>query len=222
MSIVFDQLSTEPLTQEQANACAARIRKNPKDHKAIEFLVVHSLREAVLFLRELSKHRFTDGELVSLAYKALERSARSYTPDRGHRFFYFAKKALRGVLIEHWRTLDTVKHAGNSIPWDEAAHTLQQRRKHPDLEDLEQTSEIEGRVEADFCSIHQKEDLDRVFKAMKCLTKFERAIVLFIRATGYSFRETAEEFGCSRAWVGLCWNRAVGKLRAVLVPKERL
>lgn len=221
MSIAFDQLSTEPLTQEQANECAARLQKNRKDHKAIAFMVEHSLREAVLFLRELSRGRLTDGELVSIAYKALERSARSYDPSRGHRYFYFAKKALRGVLIEHFRALETVKHSkGGSISWDDAAAmACCQRKVHPDLVDKEATNELEGRIEADFSGIYQKEDFERVLRAMKCLNKFERSIVLFIRATGYSFRETAEEFGCSRAWVGLCWNRALDKLRAVLVDK---
>jgi RNA polymerase sigma factor (sigma-70 family) len=222
MSIAFDQLSTEPLTQDQANACAARIKKNPKDSDAIEFLVVHSLREAVLFLRELSRGRQSDGELVSIAYKALERSARSYAPAKGKRFFYFAKKALRGVLIEHWRSLETVKHANASVNWEEAATQIKSHKLHPDLEDPEATSSLEGHIDADFSSIYSKEDFERVLEAMKCLTKFERALVMFIRATGFGFREAADEFGCSRAWVGLCYNRALDKLRAVLQKKGRL
>jgi len=221
MSIAFDQLSTEPLTPEMAAACSKRIQANPKDADAIEIMVVHSLREAVLFLRELSHGKLTDGELVSIAYKALERSARSFQPGRGHRYFYFAKKALRGVLIEHWRALDTVKHGKASVPWEEAM-TQKPRKQHPDLDDAETTNELEGRTEADFSGIYEREDWERVQAAMKCLTKFERALVLFIRATGFSFRETAEEFNCSRAWVGLCYNRALDKLRAVLVKKPRL
>jgi RNA polymerase sigma factor (sigma-70 family) len=202
-----------------ADSCAARLKKNPNDHKAKELMVVHTLREAVIFLRELSGGRQTDGELVSVAYKALERSARGYRPEKGKRFFYFAKKALRGVLVEHWRSLETVKHAKQSVGWLEATDRTKARQIHPDLEDLETTHELEGRTEADFGGINQREDFDRVLGAMKCLTKFERALVLFIRATGFGFREAAEEFGCSRAWVGLCYNRALDKLRAVLVKK---
>jgi RNA polymerase sigma factor (sigma-70 family) len=201
---------------------ARRIRKNPKDHKAIAFLVEHSLREAVLFLRDVSGGRLQDGELVSIAYKALERSARSYQPSKGKRFFYFAKKALRGVLIEHWRAQETVRHGQTSLSWDDAVAASQNRKKHPDIADDESTSELEGRTEADFSGMHKKESYQQVLRAMKCLTKFEKALVLFVRSTGYSFQETAETFGCSRAWVGLCWNRAVDKLRAVLVKNERL
>jgi RNA polymerase sigma factor (sigma-70 family) len=223
VSIAFNQLPTEPLTQEMADACAKRIRRNPKDAKAIEKLVVHSLREAVIFLRDLSRGRLTDGELVSIAYKALERSARSYKPSKGHRFFYFAKKALRGVLIEHWRSLDTVKHSKNlSINWDNAVDSAKPRNKHPDIEDPETTSELEGRSEADFASIYRQEDYERVLRAMKCLSKFEKAIVMFVRATGFSFQETADVFGCSRAWVGICWNRAIDKLRAAVLQNSRL
>jgi len=222
MSIVFTQLDKEPLTQEQANFYSLRIQRNPRDHLAIAAMVEHSLREAVVFLRELSGGRLTDGELVSIAYKALERSARSYRPQKGKRFFYFAKKALRGVLIEYFRSLETVRHGDKSVNWDEAIEQTYGRKKHPDIEDPETTSELEGRTDPDLQSIYQKEAFEDVLRAMKCLTKFEKALVLFIRATGFSFRETAEEFGCSRAWVGLCYNRALDKLRAVLVKKPRL
>lgn len=222
MSLAFDQLSTKPLTPSDAAFHAQCIRKNPDDRDAINYMVEHSLREAVLFLRELSRGKLDDGELVGIAYKALERSARSFDPKHGHRFFYFAKKALRGVLIEHWRSLDTVKHSSSFSMETALIESKHSNARHPDLEDPETTSELEGRTDADFSDIYRREDMEQVLKAMKCLTKFERALVLFIRATGFSFRETAEEFGCSRAWVGLCYNRALDKLRAVLVPKKRL
>jgi RNA polymerase sigma factor (sigma-70 family) len=220
-SFVFNQLLEDALTPEQAKQCVKAIRtgKPAARAKAINFMIEHSLREAVLFLREVSKSKLSDGELVSVAYKALERSARSYRPEKGKRFFYFSKKALRGVLIEYWRSLETVKHGNSAMSWDEAITLERGKKMHPDIEDLETTSELEGRTEADFPAIHRAEDFQRVMAAMKCLTKFERALVLFVRATGFSFRETAEEFGCSRAWVGLCWNRALDKLRAVVLKK---
>ncbi len=223
MSTIFEQLSTEGLTQEEANVASRKVKFGSRTERqdAINFLVERSLRESVLLLRKMSKGRLGDGDLISIAYKALERSARSYSPVHGKRFFYFAKKALRGVLIEHFRGNQVVKHSEfSAMNWDEAAVTCKPKKMHPDIEDVETTSELEGRSEPDFSSIYQKEDFQQVMKAMKCLNKFERGIVLFIRSTGYSFRETAEEFGCSRAWVGLCYNRAVEKLRAVLVKTD--
>ncbi len=225
MSIIFEQLSAEGLTQEEANEASRKVLFGaPAERQAgINFLVERSLREAVLLLRGMSKGRLNDGELVSIAYKALERSARSYSPKYGKRFFYFAKKALRGVLIEYFRGNEVVKHAEKpALNWEEANDASSKPKKfHPDVEDTETTSELEGRSEADFSAIYRKEDFEQVLKAMKCLNKFERGILMFIRATGYSFRETAEEFGCSRAWVGLCYNRAIEKLRAVLAPHGR-
>jgi len=221
MSTIFDQLDSRGLTQKETDIASRKVRfgKPAERAEGIEFLVVRSLRESVLLLRKMSKGRLDDGELISIAYKALERSARSYNPSKGKRFFYFSKKALRGVLIEHFRGNEVVKHAEKpAASWEEAVSTSRPRKSHPDLEDPETTSELEGRSDADFSTIYQKEDFEQVTRAMKCLNHFEKAIVLFIRATGYSFRETAEEFGCSRAWVGLCYNRAIEKLRAVLVP----
>src|SRR5579859_3703827 len=82
-SIVFKQLLDEPLTVEQERHYAGRIKRRKGDREAINFLIEHSLREAVLYLRELSKHQVEDGELVSVSYKALDRAARNFDPNRG-------------------------------------------------------------------------------------------------------------------------------------------
>ncbi len=219
MTTIFDQLPNEPLTAEEERIFSAQIKKRKGVAKAIEQLTTRSLREAVLYLRELSKHQIEDdGELVSMAYKALERSARGFDSQHGHRFFYFAKKALRGTLVEYWRGLETVKK-GHSVSWDVAAADDRDKgRGGTDLGvDSEPTSEIEGRVEPDFSAIDRREEWAEIEKAMVVLTKFERAVVLFVKATGYSFQEVGEEFGYSRAWIGYTWNKAVAKLRAKLV-----
>jgi len=211
-SPLFRKLPAGGLTREDAAEYSKRIQKNPKDRGAINAMVLMSLRESLLYMRELSNRKLGDGELVSLAYKALERSARSFQADRGHRFFHFAKKALRGVLIEHWRSLETVRRS-KSVNWEEELSNTSGENRHPDLLDPETTSSLEGSTEPDFSSINLREDLEEVERAMKCLNQFERAIVKFITTTGFTFRECAEEFGCSRAWVGLTYNRAVVKLR---------
>lgn len=212
MSTVFNQLPDQPMTPEDEAKLARRKDK--------EELVLRSLREAVLYMREMSKHKVEDGELVSLAYRALERSARNFKPNRGHRFFHFAKKALRGCLAEHWRSLDPVKH-GKSVGWDTQLED-ETKNRHPDLEDPETTSEMEGRVDFDYTIIDWEERWDEVLLAMNTLSRFERAIILFIKSTGLTFRETAEEFGCSRTWIGYRYNDAVQKIRAELDRKGRL
>lgn len=219
MSLLLTKLPVEPLTVEQEKHYAARIKKRSGDSEAINFLVTHTLREAVLYLRELSKHKVEDGELLSMAYKALQRSAKNFNPKHGKRFFYFCKKALRGVLTEYWRGLETVKR-GHAIPWD-TVPLFREQNKHPDIEDPETTAEIEGRTEFDYTPIDWAERWVDVERAMCVLTDFERAVILILKATGLSFREVGEELGCSRAWVGLTANRAIQKIRVELERDAR-
>jgi len=218
-SIVFKQLLDEPLTVEQERHYAGRIKRRKGDREAINFLIEHSLREAVLYLRELSKHQVEDGELVSVSYKALDRAARNFDPKHG-RYFHFAKKALRGLLTEYWRGLETVKKA-HTTSWDAYIEegrdrTASRRGIEREIEGVDESGEIEGKVEPDFSAIDAKEQWEAIEKVIGCLTPFERAVILFIRHTGFSFREAGEEFNCSRAWIGVTWNRAIAKLKEEL------
>ncbi len=108
----IDRLPEKRLTRDQETSLSLRIQKGPRKQAAAEQLVVNNLREASLYAKHYCpKDLFSDGEIVSLCYDVLCKSAPRFCPSFGIRFLAFCKHRLRGAVKRHCTTIDVVKHA---------------------------------------------------------------------------------------------------------------
>lgn len=108
----FNTLPDKSLTKDQEAALSLRIHKGPGKQEAIDKLVVNNLKEASIYAKHYCpKDLFSDGEIMSLCYDVLTKSAPRFRPSFGIRFVAFCKHRLRGAVKRHCCTLDIVKHA---------------------------------------------------------------------------------------------------------------
>jgi RNA polymerase sigma factor (sigma-70 family) len=106
----FDSLPHDKLTTDEEDALARKIQRNKKDTDSIHRLVMHNMREAVIYMRRCSHGLVEDGELISVLYTAMCLSAKRFKPGKV-RFFAFSKVRIRGAVKRNWQTLDVVKKA---------------------------------------------------------------------------------------------------------------
>lgn len=77
-------------------------------------LVMHSMREAILYTGRTCHDSIPVDERTSLCYQELMMSARRFKPGRV-RFFAFAKPGLRGRMKTHWRAQGAVRNATEMV-----------------------------------------------------------------------------------------------------------
>src|SRR5258708_7664886 len=106
----LNTLPDKNLTKDQETALSRSIQKGPGKQEAIHRLVVNNLKEASIYAKHYCpKDLFADGEIMSLCYDVLTKSAPRFKPEFGIRFVAFCKPRLRGAVKRHCTTLDVVK-----------------------------------------------------------------------------------------------------------------
>ena len=117
MTPLIDQFPVDRLSREEEAALAIRARKGNQD--ASNKLVMHTMREALLYTRRTSHNQIDDPERVSLCYRKLMMIVTRFDPDKYRvRFFAFAKPALRGQMKSYWKSLETVRNAKGILSAD--------------------------------------------------------------------------------------------------------
>lgn len=192
---------SEPLSEAEEKALAQEIRWHHKEED-ISKLALHTICEAVPYIKSCCRGAFHQDELISVAYSALYNAAKNYVPGPT-RFFPYAKAYLRGMLNRHWKAQDVVK--GSSLH-----ETVVDAGVHP-LESNE--------TEYPFYELDLKEKWNIIIPTMrKKLTDRERMIVELVAISGYSYSRVSTLVvpKITRQAVEICYQRAVKRLRLAL------
>jgi len=186
---------------------------NDGDEAALNLLVLHHMREAWVYTRQVCRGKLPDDEIYSLCYVALQKASKNFTPGRA-RFFAYSKAYLRGELSREWASKDIVKHASlheTDVTYFTPSHEVDGAPREFDW------------TEPDFQAItaHErwalvKPIIDRV------LSDHEKMVLTLNYGSGFSFTTISEMLGISRSAVGETHSRAIGKVRSELSQKNAL
>jgi RNA polymerase sigma factor (sigma-70 family) len=175
-----------------------------------EDLSVAYMHEAVLYARACCASEIPDGELVSICYDAMMKTAKLFSPERG-RFFAYCKPRIRGSLLRHWKTtMATVRNA-EVVPELSTAVFLDEA---PDSEIRDYDT---PHSEPDFDSIGFRERWAEVsaILAKRC-TDRERTIMQLVFSMHFTFEETGKVLGISRAAAQAIASKVIERVQKVL------
>ena len=234
----LNTLPDRNLTKEQEAILSRRIRKGPRKQEAIDKLVVNNLKEASIYAKHYCpKDLFSDGEIMSLCYDVLTKSAPRFRPSFGIRFVAFCKHRLRGAVKRHCCTLDVVKHAsvkrtdnfggpvfvpfvgGCEIPNRERS-TI---REDSTGADVYETSTQGGTVDFDFSGVDIRElwiPLMRVVRGK--LNPRQRMVLRLVYDLGFNMQEIGDMLVVSRSAVQMTHSSALRILRHELGGNREL
>lgn len=191
---------------------------NDGSDEALSELVLHHMREAWVYTRQVCRGKLPDDEIYSLCYVALSKSAKNFTTGRA-RFFAYSKPYLRGELSREWASKDVVKHA--SLHEDELPPLVTHGFAKAGAEGACRP-EISW-VEPDFQSILAHERWAMVKPVIdKVLSDHEKMVLTLNYGSGFSFTTISELLGTSRSAVGETHSRAIGKIRSELSQRHAL
>lgn len=108
MAKLIDQFPKEKLSPQEE----ARLAKSDPTS-----LVMHSMREALLYTQRVCRDRIPEDARVSICYKKLSACVNRFRPGR-IRFLAFAKAGLRGAMKDYWISQTTVRNATEIISTD--------------------------------------------------------------------------------------------------------
>lgn len=172
-----------------------------------EDIVLHTLRDAVAYLKRVSRDNIPEDELLSVAYAALTKAVRPFQSGRG-RFISYAKNQLKSEISRYWRSRDVVRDAF--------------RHEAPETYEFPKPLAA-GYVEPSFEEIHWREQWARVEPVIrKTLTPIEIKVLEFRYKFSYTLEATGEEIGKSRERVRQIEKKALDKLRAALSNRGEL
>lgn len=192
------------LTRAEEDVCAGG------NEHILNMLVLHNMREAWVYTRQVCRGKLQDDEIYSLCYSALMKSAKNFHPGRA-RFFAYSKVYLRGELSRWWENKNLVKHA-----------YLHETELEP--------GEPVGPLKTEFICVHP--DFDTIFVnermalvkpvMLAVLSDHERMILSLVYESGFSYSAIGEMLDTSRSAVGETLKRAIGKVRVALASKGTL
>lgn len=216
----LDDFPEDKLTRDQEDALAKS--KRPEDK---ETLVLHNMREAVIYARYCCGDGITDGELISVCYDVLTRGAQRFKPGWS-RFFAFCKPGVRGYVKRSWRQKDVVKN-GETVAIDSRDPRKGERDVCDDgkiWDDEDQVTPEHEITEPEFDAIRMRERWEHVKGTMdKVCTEQERAVLTLAYTNGYNFAEIARLLGdITRSAVQRTHRVALRKIRWELLEQKRL
>jgi len=209
-----------------------------RKREAIDALVLNNLKEASIYAKHYCpKDCFSDGEIVSLCYDVLTKSAPRFNPKFGIRFVAFCKHRLRGAVKRHCCTLDVVKHAsvkrtdnfggpvfvpfvgGCEIPNREKS-TI---REDSPASEIFETSTQGGTCDFDFAGVDMRElwiPLQRVVQGK--LNPRQRMVLRLVYDLGFNMQEIGDMLAVSRSAVQMTHSSALQILRRELGRNREL
>jgi RNA polymerase sigma factor (sigma-70 family) len=237
----IDRLPDKRLTREQETLLSRRIHKGPRKQQAIEHLVVNNLREASLYAKHYCpKDLFSDGEVVSLCYDVLLKSAPRFRPAFGIRFLAFCKHRLRGAVKRHCTTLDVVKHASEKridldgptfVSFSGGSDRTQPKERFSDNvgiawnvnDDDTPTCTQGGTIDFDFMEVDMREwwvPLKSLIREK--LNPRQRMVLRLVYDLGFNMQEIGDMLAVSRSAIQMTHSSALEILRRELVQNREL
>lgn len=226
---VFRDLPTEKLTREQETELSRRIRRGPNKQDAIDTLILHNLKEATIYSKHYCyKYSFSDGEIMSLCYDVLRKSAPRFKPSFGIRFMAFTKHRLRGAVKRYCCTLDVVKHASVKRTDSLGGPTFLlftggTDQPCPRREEDTVTCVQGGVANFDFSGVDIREFLVPLKSVIrKKLNLRQRMVLRLVYDLGFNMQEIGDMLDVSRSAVQMTHSSALEILRRELVENREL
>ncbi len=234
---LLDQFPAGHLTPSEEAMLANEIRKGNKE--AVTFLVMHNMREALLYTGRVCNGSLDEQTRVSLCYQELCMSAPRFKSG-GIRFFAFAKVGLRGRMIRHRKSLLTVRNAydtlslsaleKNGVGQTVGRHELKfsgmasELNSPADDHEHSRREAITGEIE--------NPNWDRVFavdqwrvirEALKHLLSDQQWMILdLVYYNHMNFPEIGKRLGLTRSAIHAAHRKAIKKLRDGLAANPQL
>lgn len=219
---IFAGLPTEKLSPAQEAICAVE-----RDY---DRLILHNLREAVLYTGRCCRGAIEPGELLSLCYAALRKSAPRFRSG-GITFLAYSKADLRGEISRHWKSQDCVRNSYFHESADEP--TIRRTSLISGAEEGETfTAAWEGAdvleenySEPEWGAIEMRERMALIRPIMdSVLNERERTVVQLTYESGFSFEQIAGLMvpRVCREAIRMTHERALRKVRNALLRNKRL
>jgi RNA polymerase sigma factor (sigma-70 family) len=192
-----------------------RYRAGKRREQALEEVVLSAMRDGVYYLKAFAKGRCDDGELVSIAYTALNRAAIRFDPKHGTAFMTFAKAFLRGALFREWKKQSRAPAGTDSID------RFDDRVDDTDGESEDKIIPKSLQEEPDFDAVHLKELWKRFEPYLNRLSPLERQVIDLRYMRGLKFSEIAELLHHRKQNYQAIHQRAIRKLRLFIGVKEQ-
>jgi RNA polymerase sigma factor (sigma-70 family) len=195
----------------------------------VESLVMHNMREAILYAGRCARGRIEPGDLFSLCYTALGKAAPRFRPG-GIRFFAYAKQDIRGEIARYWKSLDVVK---NSSEHESETHPQVIRKNFTSgaEEGEEEGHELDVEAiepqfsEPEFEAINVRERWSIVAPLLhKYLNERERMVLSLVYESGFNFEQIRNLVvpTVSRSAIQNTHGRALRKIRNALFREKKL
>jgi RNA polymerase sigma factor (sigma-70 family) len=219
---IMSGLPDAKLTPSEESACVAA-----KDY---EKLILHNLRDAVLYAGRCCRGNIEPGELLSLCYAALSKSAPRFRPG-GIPFLAYSKADIRGETSRHWKSLDCVHNSYRHRSEDEPV--IKRTLLTSGCQEAEEiTFEWEGRDEIedsytepefDAIALRERWELVRPIIA-KALNERERTVLQLTYEAGFTYEQIAKLVvpRVVREAIRMTHDRALRKIRNVLLRRKQL
>lgn len=229
----LSSLPEEKLTRDQEKELVKRIRNGPNKKAALDKLVLHNLKEATIYAKHYCpKDLFSDGEILSLCYDVLVKSAPRFRTLFGLRFLAFTKHRLRGAVKRHCTTLDVVKHASMKrhdsiggptfLPFTGGTDQAHATTGPDNIYDVN-TCTQGGVEDFDFSGVDMRELMVPLKSVIsKKLNPRQQMILRLVYDLGFNMQEIGDMLAVSRSAVQMTHSSALEILRRELLSKREL
>ena len=181
-------------------------------------LVECNLRESVIYLKSISRGRFSEGELISFAYDGMVQAWKNFDPVR-NRFFTWAKPHIRGKMFVAMRDQSRYSEMmGREVSGGEMV------TEDPETGEKVESWTNEPSVDFDHDSVHYKSHYyEEIHGVMKRVLKPQEQRVITDRVWhGLRYREIGEKYGFSTSRAQAIFERAMQLVRRELMRRNRL
>lgn len=219
---LLESLPQEKLTLAQEFELGRKIQKK-KNSADIETLVLHNMREAFLYAKKVCRAQINDGLIFSVCYRALDRMAKMYQPQK-LRFFVYAKVAIRGEISNYQESLAVVRNAV-TISSDVIEMDDNMSGKGSELlliTGARPPKVWEPHTNPETDSLEQKESIALIRATMaRILNEQEMMIMDLVHKAGFNFQEIARLLGISRSAVQATYSHTLKKVRFELLKNDQ-
>jgi RNA polymerase sigma factor (sigma-70 family) len=234
---LLDQFPVGKLDREAEAVLASQIKQGSK--AAATTLVMHNMREALLYTGRVCNGSIDEATRTSLCYQELCMSAPRFRPG-GIRFFAFAKVGLRGRMIRHRKSLLTVRNAFDTVSIDSlekngvcqkaGRHELKFSRMSSELsspaDDHEHSPReaVTGEIESpDWDKAFAVDQWKVIRDGLKHLLSDQQWMILdLVYFNHMNFPEIGKRLGLTRSAIHAAHRKALKKLRDGLAANPQL
>jgi len=202
-------------------------------------LVMHSMREALLYTQRVCRDQVPEDARVSICYQKLTACVNRFRPG-GIRFLAFAKAGLRGAMKDYWETKDTVRNATEIISTDYLdgwspegghSHVVSRLRSRPikprEKEDEHVHSQRESYTNEiehpDFDAICARDRWAQIEKIVgPSLNSRQKMVLTLVYKVGLNYPEIGKLLGFTRSLVHAVHRDTMKQIRDMVAADGRL